>query len=198
MQSINIKEYIKNVLLIYMLFFLSYTVGASDGEGLVPVNRDGFETGEWRNFRPHYVVLPRQSDVAQDQGNWVGGQSSMIVDDEFMMWYRIRDNQERGRGYGFAKSKDGLNWEKYENNPLFTHDPEFSSNEKISVLKVDGLYRAWYAVDTPRGWFTAYATSDNGISWEQHGLVIDETYCKDAVVIYLDGTYYLYSIKDNA
>ena len=145
---------------------------------------------------PHFVVLPRLSDVVQDQGNWVGSQSTMVKDGEFLMWYRIRDNEVRGRGFGFARSQDGLNWAKYENNPLFTHDPEYSSNEKISVRKVDGLYRAWYAVHTPRGWFTAYATSEDGIKWEQHGLVIDETYCKDVDVVYLDGTYYLYSIKD--
>jgi hypothetical protein len=147
---------------------------------------------------PQFVVLPRLPDVAQEQGNWVGGQSTMLDDDEFKMWYRIRDNQVRGRGYGFARSSDGLNWEKYEQNPIFTHHPDYLSNEKISVLKVDGLYRAWYAVDTgDNKWYTAYATSDDGLSWEQHGLVIDETYCKDAVVIYLDGTYYLYSIKDD-
>ncbi len=146
---------------------------------------------------PHFVVLPRKSDVEQDQGNWVGSQSTMLIDGEFLMWYRIRDNQQRGRGYGFATSTDGLDWDKYENNPVFTHDPEYYSNEKISVLKVDGLFRAWYGVDTPGGWFTAYATSEDGRNWKQHGLAVDETYCKDAVVIYLDGTYYLYSIKDD-
>lgn len=147
---------------------------------------------------PHFVVLPRLPDVSQDQGNWVGGQSSMLEDGVFKMWYRIRDNQERGRGYGFARSSDGLNWEKYAHNPIFSHHPDYLSNEKISVLKVDGLYRAWYAVDTgDNNWYTAYATSGDGLKWEQHGLVIDETYCKDPVVIYLDGTYFLYSIKDD-
>ncbi len=146
---------------------------------------------------PRFVALPRLPDVTEDEGNWVGGHSVMFADGEFKMWYRIRDNQVRGRGYGFARSSDGLNWEKYENNPLFSHHPDYQSNEKISVLKVDGLYRAWYAVDTGKNWFTAYATSKDGISWTQHGLVIDETYCKDVVVIYLAGTYYLYSIKDN-
>jgi hypothetical protein len=146
---------------------------------------------------PQFVVLPRLPDVTEDEGNWVGGHSTMFIDGEFKMWYRIRDNQVRGRGYGFARSTDGLNWEKYENNPLFTHHTDYQSNEKICVLKVDGIYRAWYAIDTGKNWFTAYATSKDGKNWEQHGLVIDETYCKDVVVIYLDGTYYLYSIKDN-
>ncbi|MGM0377094.1 MAG: hypothetical protein ACQEQ0_09985 [Bacteroidota bacterium] len=145
---------------------------------------------------PQFVILPRVPDVEQDQGNWVGGHSSMLEGDTFKMWYRIRDNKERGRGYGFAQSNDGLNWEKYENNPLFTHHEDYKSNEKICVLKVDGLYKAWYAVDTPESWYTAYATSQDGLNWEQHGLVIDESYCKDPVIVYVDGTYYLYSIKD--
>ena len=80
---------------------------------------------------PQFVVLPRLPDVGQDQGNWVGGHSSMIEGDELKMWYRIRDNQVRGRGYGFAKSNDGLNWAKYENNPLFTPHPDYASNEKM-------------------------------------------------------------------
>ncbi len=46
MQDIIIQRYIKNGLLGGILFFLSYTVGASDGKGLLPVNRDGFETGD--------------------------------------------------------------------------------------------------------------------------------------------------------
>ncbi len=146
---------------------------------------------------PQFVVLPRLPDVAQDQGNWVGGQSTMREDGEFKMWYRIRDNEVRGRGYGFARSSDGLNWKKYEHNPLFTHHPDYLSNEKISVLKVDGLYRAWYAVDTGGNkWYTAHATSEDGLIWEQQDLVIDETYCKDPVVIFREGTYFLYSIKD--
>jgi hypothetical protein len=147
---------------------------------------------------PQFVVLPRLPDVTQEQGNWVGAQSSMLDEGEFKMWYRIRDNQVRGRGYGFAMSNDGINWEKYEQNPIFIPGSDYLSNEKISVLKVDGLYRAWYALDTGNNrWYTAYATSEDGLNWEQHGLVIDENYCKDAVVIYLDGTYYLYSIKED-
>lgn len=46
---------------------------------------------------PHFVVPPRQPYVEQDQDNWVGAQSTMVENGEFLMWYRIRDNQERGR-----------------------------------------------------------------------------------------------------
>lgn len=165
-------------------------VAVDAGEYLVP-------SGEWVRS-PRFVVLPRIPDVSQDQGNWVGGQSTMVVDGEHLMWYRIRDNQIRGRGYGFARSRDGIEWTKHDGNPIFTVPERHPSNEKISVLRVDGLFRAWYAVDDPpRGWFTAHATSKDGVHWDQHGIVIDESYCKDVVVIHEGGLYYLYSIKDD-
>ena len=154
-------------------------------------------SGQWTRS-PQFVTLPRLPEITQDQGNWVGGQTTMKKGDRYLMWYRMRDNIERGRGYGFAESDDGLHWNKYENPPVFTYDPDqYSSAEKISVLYVDGLYRAWYAVNAPDSWYTAYATSEDGINWEKHGLVIDETYTKDAVVLYVNETYYLYAIRDN-
>ena len=156
-----------------------------------------FRSGKWTRS-PHFVVLPQLPDVAEDQGNWVGAQSTIKKDDEYLMWYRRRDNVDRGKGYGFARSVDGLHWEKYENNPIFTYDDaEFNSAEKIHVLYVDGLFRAWYAVNAPGSWYTAYATSEDGVNWEQQGLVLDDTYTKDVDVVYHEGLYYLYSIKDN-
>ena len=164
-------------------------------------------SGEWVRS-PHFVVLPRQSDMEQDQGNWVGAQSTMKKDGEYLMWYRLRDNINRGNGYGFATSENGINWIKHKGNPIFTYDDNrYSSSEKVSVLYVDGLYRAWYTVNvpgnqyaenvTPGSWYIAHATSEDGINWNKHGLVIDETYTKDAVVLYVNDTYYLFAIRDN-
>lgn len=147
---------------------------------------------------PRFVVLPQLPDVAEDQGNWVGGQTTIKKDGEYLMWYRRRDNIDRGKGYGFARSRDGLHWVRHQNNPVFTYDPErFSSSEKITVRVVDGTYHAWYAVNAPGNWYTAWATSQNGIDWEQHGVVIDDAYAKDADIIYHEGLFYLYAIRDN-
>ena len=151
-------------------------------------------SGEWTRS-PQFVVLPRAPELAQEQGNWVGGHSTMKRDGRYLMWYRIRSNEERGAGYGLAESEDGLHWQKSSQNPIFTHAPEYNSNEKISVLHVDGQYQAWYAVDVADGpWHTAYATSEDGVHWQQHGVVIEEGYNKDSAVLYHDGTYYLYAI----
>ncbi len=142
---------------------------------------------------PRPLALSRLPDVSQDQGNWVGGMTVRKIDDEYLMWYRIRNNDKRGGGYGLARSQDGLQWQKHDGNPLFKADDKYDSNEKISVLKVNDMYQAWYAVDTGDSWATAYATSDDGINWQKHGIVIDG-YAKDTDVVYVDGTYYLYAI----
>jgi hypothetical protein len=55
MQSIKNPGNTRSILFLIVLLLFNYTVGASDRKGLVPVNTDGFETGDWRNFRPHYV-----------------------------------------------------------------------------------------------------------------------------------------------
>ena len=147
---------------------------------------------------PHYVVLPRQGDVAQEEGNWVGAHGLFRDEDGYHMWYRIRNNEVRGAGYGYAFSEDGLAWRKHEANPLFIPDPElYSSNENIAVRRIDGEFHAWYTVDHREkpGWYTVHARSEDGIQWSGHEIVIDEPPNKDADVVYVDGTYYLYAIS---
>ncbi len=147
---------------------------------------------------PYYVTLPQKGDVEQSEGHWVGGHTLFKrASGDYAMWYRIRTAKERGEGYGFASSQDGLTWGKYEDNPIFFPDPEtYSSNEKISVLKVDGKYHAWYTVEVPgKGWNTGYCHSKDGLHWQDEGLVIHEQYTKDPDVIYVDGIFYLYAIS---
>ncbi|TVQ00055.1 MAG: hypothetical protein EA359_16390 [Balneolaceae bacterium] len=154
------------------------------------------ETGTWsRAPQPYFVALERLPDVTQEEGNWVGGHSVMKTEEnEYLIWYRVRDNVQRGKGYGFARSSDGIQWEKYENNPVFVPDRKYDSNEKITVLKVDGMFRGWYTVEHEGLWITKHIQSRDGIHWENDVPVIDDMMCKDADVVYLDGKYFLYCI----
>jgi hypothetical protein len=118
-----------------------------------------------------------------------------MIDDgeEMQMWYRIRNNESRGAGYGYATSEDGIHWTRYDGNPVFKPDSGVVSHEGISVLRIDGTYRAWYAIDDGETWNVALATSDDGIHWEEQGIVV-EGYCKDPVIVHQDGRYYMYAI----
>lgn len=151
-----------------------------------------FERGQWIRS-PQFVVLPRLPDIEQDQGNWVGAHSMIHESGRKEMWYRIRNNENRGAGYGYATSEDGISWSRYSENPVFKPKSGVSSHEGISVLKVDNTYRAWYAVDNGETWHVALATSEDGIEWDEQGIVV-EGYCKDPVVVYRDGVYFMYAI----
>jgi hypothetical protein len=156
------------------------------------------KANEWTRC-PRFVILPRLPDVPQGQGNWVGAASAMYDEGIYKLWYRIRKAEVRGAGYGYATSKDGLCWQKYKDNPVMPFDEifdrqKYSSCEKISVLKIDGQYKAWYTINAPKEWHIVYATSDDGIHWTQHGEVLKDGYYKDPDVVYVNGTYYMYVI----
>jgi len=148
---------------------------------------------EWTRAHP-FVVLPRKPDLGQDQGNWVGGQDVLKEDGTYEMWYRIRSNQGRGQGFGYARSENGYDWEKaIDENPVHVPDYGQASMEGITVLKIDGTYHAWYCMDVNGTWEIAHMTSPDGIDWTDRGIVIDG-YAKDPMATYLDGTYYLAAI----
>jgi hypothetical protein len=148
--------------------------------------------GEWTRAHP-FVVLPRQPDVGQDQGNWVGGQDVIDEGDRYRMWYRIRTNESRGKGFGLAESEDGYEWGKSGKNPILVPDYGQSSMEGITVLNVDDTYHAWYTINQGGTWKTVHATSDDGIDWTDRGVVI-EGIAKDPMAVHVDGTFYLYDI----
>ena len=76
------------------------------------------------------------------------------------------------------------------------------------VIKVGGEYKMWYGVHENgsgyRGeWKICYATSADGISWKQHGVVLnfsdqvdnsDNTGCGDPSVLYFCGQYHMWYI----
>ncbi|UCF08035.1 MAG: PKD domain-containing protein [Thermoplasmata archaeon] len=108
-------------------------------------------------------------------------------DDElYKMWYNGNSIQEY---YTFrifyATSSDGINWNKYvdvngDATPVIDlggapGGADDASAQALCVVKEAGLYKMWYsaqAVSTDP-YKTLYATSNDGISWAKHGLVLD-------------------------
>jgi hypothetical protein len=173
---------------------------------------------------PHFVQVNRYPDVSTFGGDWVGAPTGFYdttgvvgqpVVPEYKMWYRQRSAAERGYGFAYATSPDGINWTKYTNEEgdvvtvfVPTATPDFQSVEKISVVKVPFasstsgyLYQAWYSIlpdsTDGNGWRVAYAYSYDGINWIDQGIIDNSTYYKDPVVIVSGNTYYMYVLYGN-
>lgn len=66
----------------------------------------------------------------------------------YYMWYGGNNVDSYGQKVGYAWSSDGINWTKYEANPVLTNgDPgEWDANTASfpSVLNDNGVYKMWY------------------------------------------------------
>jgi predicted GH43/DUF377 family glycosyl hydrolase len=107
-------------------------------------------------------------------GSWDDGHvegSTVIYDSTnstFKMWYS-GGYDESHINIGYATSDDGINWEKYEHNPVLTGDSLGGWDAAVifpSVAFEDGVYHMWYtgarSTDTCQ---IGYATSPDGINW---------------------------------
>jgi subtilisin family serine protease/predicted GH43/DUF377 family glycosyl hydrolase len=113
------------------------------------------------------------------QGAWdsrVAGMSSVVIEDNlYHMWYTgVSDSAHFDIGY--ASSSDGINWAKYEDNPVLERGPEGSWDETRAYLPCvifdNSIFKMWYA-GTEGNPITGenfqgrigYATSPDGIIW---------------------------------
>ncbi|MGH7494613.1 MAG: LamG-like jellyroll fold domain-containing protein [bacterium] len=89
----------------------------------------------------------------------------------FRMWYN-GNGSVIAQACGYAESTDGMHWQKYEHNPVFTPVPSDWESRAVGVNSVmlhDGLYHAWYGATS--GAVTngfGYATSSDGIVWQRY------------------------------
>lgn len=87
-----------------------------------------------------------------------------ISDTDYRLWYVFNNGSNWVIGY--ATSNDGLNWDKYENNPVITQTMSWEGSQtgKSSVIHKDGMFHMWYDTNTPNS-AIAYAYSIDGIHW---------------------------------
>jgi predicted GH43/DUF377 family glycosyl hydrolase len=91
---------------------------------------------------------------------------------EYKMWYTGVDSNSVCH-IGYATSIDGINWQKFENNPVL---PGPSSNptiytlgkSDITVYQKQNEYFGWYNNDTGPSAEIFYATSSNGTYWNEY------------------------------
>ncbi len=135
--------------------------------------------------------------------------------ERYKMWYAGVDDEETGLySFGYAYSSDGIEWTKYEGNPILEAGQpdswESGSPEGPTVIKDNGIFKMWYgAVDTvPNGQETdyrsniGYAWSTDGKTWEKYSdnpvLLTgdwgnwDASVIQDPFVMKIDETYYMW------
>ncbi len=91
---------------------------------------------------------------------------------KFQMWYSAGHMHEAD-AIGYAESTDGINWIKYEKNPVFLPDPnqywEISKVEAACVIREEDWYYLFYmGVHGDYKSAVGLARSRDGISWERH------------------------------
>ena len=102
-------------------------------------------------------------------GDWDDGRvlhaSVLYEDGTYKMWYEgSKTGTYERQAIGYATSRDGLNWTKYESNPVLTDQ---NAEGGITVLRdSDGTYKMWYTSGGGRQIRHAY--SDDGIGWTKY------------------------------
>jgi hypothetical protein len=160
------RKTVTTVLLVAAIAF-SFTGVASDQEADIVEAGEGIE----------WVKVGMVMDIgAPGDADSLGAAPRSVIFDEgvYKLWYGGNDGVNWRSMY--ATSVDGLVWTKHgvvlDIGPPGSFDDEYASFP--SVLKNDqGTYEMWYTAQssTSFGWKFAYATSNDGIYWQKHGLV---------------------------
>ncbi|MEQ8878472.1 MAG: glycosylase, partial [Cyclobacteriaceae bacterium] len=91
-----------------------------------------------------------------------------ILNDEgiYKMWYTgYNDNLSETKYLGYATSKDGINWERYSDKPIYSD----RWTEDMQVIKYGNLY---YMVAEGLNDIAHLLTSSDGIKWDEQGDLI--------------------------
>jgi predicted GH43/DUF377 family glycosyl hydrolase len=133
---------------------------------------DSFDGGTtWKRLQDG-PVLARGGALSYDGG---GACVPMVlrVGERWMMWYTAATVSPAGNQnihLCLATSRDCLNWEKHDGNPVLTDDfsdgAPRSVTSRCAVRHDNGIFRMWYSFAKPH-YRICYAESLDGIEWER-------------------------------
>jgi len=101
---------------------------------------------------------------------------TVIVEREIIyMIYRAEGKGTGTGAFGLAKSKDGMNFTRYDNNPIFLPENDFEKGgcEDPRIVKFKKTYYLFYVGNSSRSpGKICLATSKDLIHWEKHGNIL--------------------------
>jgi predicted GH43/DUF377 family glycosyl hydrolase len=172
-------EYVGGCTVIYDSTNSLFRMWYSGGQGLF-LGQIGYATSTDGIHWDKYGNMPVMQEGPP--GSWdhhiVGWPTVVIVNDTCRMWY-VGGSDEMVAQIGYATSTDGINWTKYENNPvvrvgtadswdsLWVYTPCVIYNESAFHMWYTGAIGD-YTDFNPWEMGVGYATSTDGINWTKH------------------------------
>ncbi len=146
---------------------LWYSAGDGHNSGIgICESGDGIN---WERYSGNPLIL--NGSETYDSG-YIFAPSVLRTEHGYMMWYTGSDADYIWT-INLATSDDGINWERYPENPVVEPGPEWYDSERVGdpwVILDEGVYKMWYTCQSRPHiiYGIAYATSDNGIHWQKH------------------------------
>ena len=93
----------------------------------------------------------------------------------YKMWYSAQDWSDSIWRILYAESKDLYKWENHQLVMDYNVEQTYDTNGVLYpwVIKDGSTYKMWYAGHNGANWRTLYATSSDGLTWEDHQMVMD-------------------------
>jgi beta-1,2-mannobiose phosphorylase / 1,2-beta-oligomannan phosphorylase len=142
-------------------------------------------------------VLPVGSPGSWDE-MWAYQSTVLFEDGVYKMWYTGNDGTHVNIGY--ATSMDGITWDKFSGNPVFSSAVTGIDGQNPRILHTETGYEMWF--NTPNSSLGTiemlYTTSVDGIIWDQEISVVlrpgnngefDDTWVWYPMVIKMDQVY---------
>ena len=166
----------------------------------------GYSQINWKK-RPDNPVFLRGANGTWDD-TFVSGPTISHNGTYYHMWYSGYDGEENGQDVGYARSEDGIEWNRNTGSVLQPGTPgnwDGISVFQPGVIMGDGLNQMWYCGHNSSDLHDrqiGYATSKDSINWTKHpGNPVlgpgtegswDDVWVGSPDVIVVDGTYHMY------
>ncbi|MCL5072284.1 MAG: hypothetical protein M1308_15545, partial [Actinobacteria bacterium] len=127
----------------------------------------------WEKGHQNPILIPDIKNTSESLG--ILEPSVIFVDNRFDMFYTRYDSLNKGISYiNFAFSLDGINWNKYENNPILTpgeaRDWESGGLSEPTVIEENEIFMLYLGMDKHadgRKLKMGLAASKNSFDWQK-------------------------------